>query len=171
MWIFTATRQLCNLQILFFKLLGGAKLPQCQSTNIWVLSLIANYVLVHILSIGVKIKKLGVYFRNKSCFPYQVRKKKKSSRYISTDSGLWGCGLPACLLLPSFFLGCFVPRCSEIYNWLYIFNHHFELYERVAWPSLRIEKNALIGSFAKLSLMFYTKEFVWKSFITFSTKL
>ncbi len=41
-----------------------------------------------------------------------------SSRYISTDSGLWGCGLPVCLLLPSFFLGCFVPRCSEIYNWL-----------------------------------------------------
>ncbi len=64
-------------------------------------------------------KKLGFYFRNKSCFPF---KEKMSVCYISTDSWLRGCGLPARPLLSSFFSGCFVPRCSEIYNWLYIYN-------------------------------------------------
>ncbi len=70
----------------------------------------------HIKYLSKKLKKkLGFYFRNKSCFPFKVR-KKISVCYISTDSQLWGCGLPACPLLSSFFLGCFVPRCSEIYN-------------------------------------------------------
>ncbi len=92
--------------------------------------------------------------------------------YISTDSRLWGCGLTACPLLPSFIRGCFVPRCSEIYNWLYIYNPSLWTIWKSCMAFLEnSEKNALafvdiegnIGSFAKLSLLFYTKEFIWKS--------
>ncbi len=58
--------------------------------------------------------------------------------------------------------------------------HHCELYEKVAWPPLRIQRKmhwhlliykAIFRSFAKLSMLFYTKNFVWKSFIAFSIKL
>ncbi len=58
----------------------------------------------------------------------------------------------------------FITDCTFI-------THHCELYERVAWPSLRIRRKMhcicwyrrQCWSFAKLSLLFYTKEFIWKS--------
>ncbi len=68
----------------------------------------------HIKYLSKKLKKnLGFYFRNKSCFPFKVRKNLCLLHfYRFLIMGMW---LPACPLLSSF-SGCFVPRCSEIYN-------------------------------------------------------
>ncbi len=94
----------------------------------------------HIKYLSKKLKKkLGFYFRNKSCFPFKVRKKLVSATFLPIlDYGdVVYQHAPSYLLssLDALYHGAlrFITDCKFT-------RHHCELYERVAWPPLRIRR-------------------------------
>ncbi len=108
----------------------------------------------------LKLKKqLGFYFRNKSCFSFNARKKLVSGTFLP----ILDYSVSACLFLSSCLSGSvyhgalrFITDCS-------FSTHHCSLYNRVAWSSLCCSKaNALVfidlqsysGFFGILSLLF-----------------
>ncbi len=74
------------------------------------------------------MKKLGFYFRNKSCFPFKVWKKLVSATFLPILDYLLSS-------LDDLYHGAlrFITDCKCIM-------HHCELYERAAWPSLKIRR-------------------------------
>ncbi len=93
----------------------------------------------HIKYLSKKLKKnLGFYFRNKACFPFKVRKKLVSATFLPIlDYGdVVYQHAPSYLLssLDALYHGAlrFITDCK--------FTTHWELYERVAWPPLRIRR-------------------------------
>ncbi len=133
----------------------------------------------HIKYLSKKLKKnLGFYFRNKSCFPFKVRKKLVSATFLP----ILDYGDVVYQHAPSYLLS----SLDALYHGALRFitdskftTHHCELYEKVAWPPLRIRRKmhwhlliykAILGHLPNY-LCCFTKNFVWKSFIAFSIKL
>ncbi len=94
----------------------------------------------HIKYLSKKFKKnLGFYFRNKSCFPFKVRKKLVSATFLP----ILDYGDVVYQHAPSYLLS----SLDALYHGALRFitdskftTHHCELYEKVAWPPLRIRR-------------------------------